>query len=134
MTISEGLCKAILYVRSEKGMSQRVLAARTKRTFPMLRTYIAKVETGNCVPNLENIHAIALAMDITAHQLIEFAEKIMDGVIQPIPPSRRVYVREPSKPKSLSVPRDAMISDPHAIARRRALAKKLGTIPMEVVR
>jgi transcriptional regulator with XRE-family HTH domain len=113
-------------------MSQRVLAANTKREFPMLRTYIAKIETGNSIPTLENIHAIAVAMGLKAHDLVDLAERIMEGKIQPPPPSRRICKRELLKPKSSAVPRDAMISDPHAMMRRRELAKKLGTLKDEV--
>ena len=133
MTISEAVCRAVFNVREEMGVSQRQLAARVALKTPMPRTYISKIENGHAVPGIENIHALSLALGITAHELVQIAENMMDS--QAKLPEKRLRVT-PQKPKKYTtrLPQDTLVKDPAAIARRRELAKKLGTIPMEVVR
>jgi transcriptional regulator with XRE-family HTH domain len=130
VTISEALCKAILSVRTEMGVSQRQLAARIALKSPMPRSYISKIENGRAVPGIENIQAIAVALGITAHELIAIAEGLM-GKELPSPEKKPHFY--PNTPKKFKRAEEVtMVRDPDAIKRRRELAKKLGTLRDEV--
>ncbi len=128
MTLSQAIGQAILESRLERGMSQRVLVAKMGRSENM-RTYLSKVETGMCVPNIENIHVIAQALGMQTYQIVMLAESLMK---YPLPEKKFREVTQ--RVNKRAVPIDAKISDPAAMARRREIAKKLGVIPMEAAK
>jgi transcriptional regulator with XRE-family HTH domain len=128
VTLQQAIGQAILTARLERGVSQRVLVVKMGREVKM-RTYLSKVETGNAVPRIESIQAIAIALGMTASDIVKKAEGLM---AYPLP--KKVYHEMTRLVDIRSIPRDCTVGDPRAIERRRALARKLGTIPMEVVK
>jgi transcriptional regulator with XRE-family HTH domain len=65
--ISRWICKRLLIIRKEKGLSQRTVA----KAVPCVRTYITKYERGLCKPTIKQLQKLASALGVALEQLLD---------------------------------------------------------------
>jgi transcriptional regulator with XRE-family HTH domain len=67
--------RAIRLVRTERGMNRKELAERSGLSYP----YLSEIESGKKTPSSNAIGAIADALGIPAHRLVQVAETSLEG-------------------------------------------------------
>lgn len=119
MTNAEAIGKVVANRRNELKISQRHLACKMGMG-PKQRTWVSKVENGLCIPTIETFCRICVAMGRRGSEMLEAAEDLAAAVNL----GEAAALRKPRKMPT-------MVNDPVAIAKRRRIARELGTLPEE---
>lgn len=81
------ISRAVRFHRKRLGLSQGELAERLKAP----RTWISKIESQGCLPTVTSLRRLAIALEITLHELIGVAD--MDVLKDPFMQQIAPYVR-----------------------------------------
>jgi transcriptional regulator with XRE-family HTH domain len=86
---------ALRKLRQKSGLSQEALAAISG----LHRTYVGSVERGERNVSLLNIHVLAVALKVTASELIHTAEIIRHQQPKPSGSTRAILQKAPARPR-----------------------------------